>query len=83
MNNDFSDWVEKHPYYWINKITGWIVRDHTTEDGYDGWVIINNNGMMVSCEISETKEDGMGQADFIVAQEKKYGYFKFDEIQSS
>ena len=44
-------WIEKYPNYWVNKESNWVVRDYPADNDMEcGWVILDNNNMMISCE---------------------------------
>ena len=69
-------WIEKYPNYWVNKESNWVVRDYPADNDMEcGWVILDNNNMMISCEYKENKESCMEEADNIVAEESIYGIF--------
>lgn len=70
-----NKWIEIHPNYWIHQESNWTVRDYLTAEENDGWIILDDNEMMISCEWKESKEDCMVEVEFIIAQEKKYGHF--------
>jgi len=76
MNTNQNKWIEETPDYWVHRDSKWVVRDFLTDNETEaGWVILDNNKMMVSCEWKETKEECMEEVEFILAQEKKYGHF--------
>ena len=60
-----GNWQQKGDQdYWINLINGYVVRDYYDHvDETDGWVILDDKGMMISCEYSPTKEDCMDEVD--------------------
>lgn len=69
-----NNWIEKYPNYWVHLENKWIVRDYFLYDN-EGWVILDNNEMMISCEWKESKEDCMDEVEFILAQDEKHGSF--------
>ena len=77
MEKTFRNWVETNDDYWVNTKTNYIVRDWSSSMRKE-WVILDDEGMMISSEYSLNKRQCMSEADFIVKQEKKYGYFCFD-----
>ena len=80
MRTNFENWIEKYPNYWVDQNSGWVVKDYFAKDNpNDCWVILDNRGIMISCEWKDTKEDCMDEVEFILKQEAKYGYFIFDE----
>jgi Cft2 family RNA processing exonuclease len=76
MNTKQNKWIEKYPNYWVHQKSNWIVRDYLTDDDVNGWVILDNNEKMISCEWKETKEDCMDEVEFILTQEKRFGQFR-------
>jgi Cft2 family RNA processing exonuclease len=78
MGNIQNKWIEKHLNYWVHQESNWIVRDYLTNDENDGWVILDNKDMMISCEWKETKEACMEEVEFILTQEAKHGFFTFE-----
>ena len=76
MNEIQNKWIEEFPNYWVHQESKWIVRDyHTDEDASEGWVILDNKEMMISCEWKESKEECMEEVEYILAQERKFGHF--------
>jgi len=75
MGTTQSKWTEKYPNYWVHQESEWLVRNYLTENQTDGWVILDNNEMMISCEWREIKEECMEEVEFIFEQEKKFGQF--------
>lgn len=49
MKRTIENWVEEGKDYWVNKVTNYVVRDWSSTLRKE-WVILDNNGMMVSCE---------------------------------
>lgn len=79
MQINQNKWIEENLNYWVHQESKWVVRDYLTEnDTEDGWVIIDNNGMMISCEWKETKEECMEEVEFILSQEAKFGFFTLE-----
>ena len=74
MNTTLNNWIQKSPYFWVHQESNWIVRDYLTEEENDGWVILDNNDMMISCEWRESKEECMKEVEYILAQEKEFGH---------
>lgn len=70
-----NKWIEKHPNYWVHHESNWIVRDYLTqEDEKDGWVILDDREIIISCEWKETKEECMVEIETILAEEKSLKY---------
>ena len=67
-----NKWIEKHPNYWVHGESNWIVRDYLTQEEKDGWVILDDREMIVSCEWKETKEECMVEVETILAEEKEF-----------
>lgn len=74
MGNKFKKWKQIDSNYWINNEINWVVKEISREDD-EQWVIIDDKGMMLSCEWKETKEDCMDEVEFILSQETKFGFF--------
>ncbi len=70
MNQTQNKWIEVYPNYWVHQESKWIVRDYLTNEDKDGWVILDNEEIMISCEWRETKEECMEEVEFILIQEK-------------
>ncbi len=70
MKRKIKNWVEKYKDYWVNKISNYVVRDNSTTERKE-WVILDNQGMMLSCEWRDNKEDCINEADRIYADEIK------------
>lgn len=64
MANKFKNWKEQDSNYWVNEKTNWVVRDNSVVEG-EQWVILDDRGMMISCEWKTNKEDCMEEADRI------------------
>lgn len=77
MKNKFNNWEQIASNFWKNNATNWIVQEISTDEK-NRWVVIDDQGMMISCESKDNKEDCMEEADYIVSQEKKYGRFLID-----
>lgn len=70
MKKTFKNWVEEYKDFWVNKISNYVVRDNSTGDIKE-WVILDNRGMMLSCEWRDNKEDCINEADRIYSVEIK------------
>lgn len=68
MQNSLKNWQERNTDYWVNQVTNWVVKEVSREEG-EQWVIIDNNGMMISCEWRDNKEDCFNEADRIFKDE--------------
>ena len=70
MNSEcnLQNWKEEYPNYWVNQKTKWVVKEISREDE-EQWVMIDNRGMMISCEWKDNKEDCMEEADSIFFDE--------------
>jgi len=68
MKNIFKNWKELSPVYWTNQVSNYVVKEISREDG-EKWVIIDNNGIMLSCEWRENKTDCFTEADRIFNEE--------------
>ena len=68
MENNFKNWKEQDSNYWVNQKTNWVVRDDSVVEG-EQWVILDDRGMMISCEWRDNKEDCMEEADRICLEE--------------
>jgi hypothetical protein len=78
MSQKEDKWIEEYPNYWVHQESKWIVRDYLTNEDNVGWVILDNNEMMISSEWQDSKEDCMEEVEFILAQEKKHGIFSLE-----
>jgi len=58
-----KNWVEEHEDYWVNNVTNYVVRDWSSSMRKE-WVILDNNGMMISCEWRNNKKNCMNEADY-------------------
>ena len=48
---NLGNWLQEEPTYWINKKTNYVVRDYDEDSlGNIMWVILDDKGMMMSCE---------------------------------
>ena len=77
MKRNIKNWVEEYKDYWVNSISNYVVRDWSSTMRKE-WVILDNNGMMISCEWRDNKKECMDEADYIVTQELKPGKFMLD-----
>ena len=68
MANKFQNWIEQYPDYLVNQKTKWVVRDNSVVDDKQ-WVILDDSGIMISCEWKDNKEDCMEEADRICVEE--------------
>ncbi|HOZ90150.1 MAG TPA: hypothetical protein PK901_08710 [Bacteroidia bacterium] len=68
MANKFQNWIEQYPDYLVNQKTKWVVRDNSVVDDKQ-WVILDDRGIMISCEWKDNKEDCMEEADRICVEE--------------
>lgn len=72
MGKADNPWIEVSKDYWVNTVTKHIVRDWSSTMRKE-WVILDNNGMMISCEWRKNKKSCMKEADRIVAEESNFG----------
>lgn len=56
-----ENWTEIEPSFWVHSKSGWIVRDYE-----EGWVVLDSNEMMISCEWKDCMEDCMEEAERIM-----------------
>jgi hypothetical protein len=68
MDNKTNKWKLLCSGYWINQDTNWVVKEIGREDD-EQWVIIDERGMMISCEWKDNKKDCMKEADSICMEE--------------
>lgn len=68
MANKFQNWIEQYPDYLVNQKTKWVVRDNSVVDDKQ-WGILDDRGIMISCEWKDNKEDCMEEADRICVEE--------------
>jgi hypothetical protein len=68
MEKNFKYWKEEDFDYWVNQKTNWVVKEISRGEE-EQWVMLDNNGMMISCEWKINKEDCMEEADRIYSEE--------------
>lgn len=64
MKRENKNWIEEHKDYWVNKATNYVVKEIGRNEGEE-WVILDDRGMMISCEWKDNKEFCMDEADNI------------------
>ena len=64
IEQKFKNWKHIDSDYWLNQETNWVVKD-IGRDNEERWVIVDDRGMMISCEWKDNKEDCMEEADNI------------------
>lgn len=68
MKNLTRNWNEVDKDYWENSISNYVVREIGRTELQE-WVILDDRGMMVSCEWKCNKEDCFEEADKIYREE--------------
>jgi hypothetical protein len=68
VKNAFRNWRKNSTDYWINQVTNYVVKEASREEG-EQWVIVDNNGMMLSSEWRDVKEHCFSEADRISKEE--------------
>ena len=68
MQNSFKNWHESNTDYWVNQVSNWVVKEVGREE-LEQWVIIDSNGLMISCEWRDNKEDCFEEAERIFTEE--------------
>ena len=56
-------WFIKDCNYFIHLLSGWVVTDYISHDGGSGWVIIDDRGMIISCQHHEDKNICMDEVE--------------------
>lgn len=64
MKKTNGNWIEEYTGYWVNKVTNYVVKEIGRNEGEE-WVILDERGMMISCEWKDNKEFCMQEADTI------------------
>lgn len=70
-----KDWEEVYPNYWVHKESNWVVRDYWRpgifegEGEYvEGWVILDDRGMMISSECSDSITGCMSEVEDLLEE---------------
>jgi hypothetical protein len=72
MGKAINSWIEVSKDYWVNAVTKYVVRDWSSTMRKE-WVILDNNGMMISCEWKTNRKICMREADNVALEESNFG----------
>jgi hypothetical protein len=69
MTTNFRNWERQEEGYYLNRDSNYVVREVGREEREE-WVILDDRGMMISCEWKNSKEICMSEADEIFETDK-------------
>jgi len=68
MKKIANNWSKEDQFYWVNSISKYVVREIGRTERQE-WVILDDKGMMLSCEWRSNKQDCFIEADRIYKEE--------------